>query len=116
MCYTEDIFHAKCNHWSAQPRIYHKCTAASQPEYHYTCSQKKTTGSRREETFCKKCEFDPEKAFKNNSMWISVSNSNGRTVVKERTHLLGTSQRSGTPDLRANERRPKGFLSGRVGL
>lgn len=117
MCYLEDIYHAKCNHWSAQPRIYHKCAAASQPDNHYSCSAKKTTGSKREDSFCKKCEFDPEKAFKGQGMWLSVTSSGHQPIAKKRFHLNGTApQRAGTPDLKANERRPAGFLSGRMGL
>jgi hypothetical protein len=117
MCYAEDIFYAKCNHWSAQPQVYHKCGAASQPDYHYTCHEKKTTGSRREDSFCMQCRFDPEKTFENQGTWLSVSNTNGKTVVKERFQLSGIMpERAGTPDLRADQRRPSDFLSGRVGL
>lgn len=117
MCYTEDVFHAKCNHWSAQPQVYHRCSAADQPDYHYICAEKKTTGSRREESFCKKCSFDAEKTFKDQGMWLSVSNKNGNTVAKKRSKLDGIcTEQAGIPDLKDHEQKPLDFLSGRIGL
>lgn len=50
-------------------------------------------------------------------MWLSVTSSGHQPIAKKRFHLNGTApQRAGTPDLKANERRPAGFLSGRMGL
>ena len=117
MCYTEDIFHAKCNHWAAQPRVYHKCAAAKHSDFHFSCSAKKTTGSRREESLCKKCEFDSENSFEGKGMWLSISSKKEKILVKQRYRLRGTwAERPGAPDLKVNQRQPEGFLSGRMGL
>ena len=113
MCATEDIFHAKCNHWSAKPRIYHKCSAAKD----YPCSEKKTFSSAREDSLCEQCQNDPEKAFKFKGTYISVSRSNGRMVVKKGVRCSSKPALTlGAVDVKENESLPKGFLSGRVGL
>jgi len=69
MCYVEDVYHTKCNHWAAERRTYHKCPAANVPGYRTECFNRKRCGSAQDDSWCKRCRFDVDKE---KGTWLSV--------------------------------------------
>lgn len=107
MCYVEDVFHARCGHWSSKPRISHACICAryvERPAYNsrnlhhflrryvtvpYDCKHKQSRGSvLDEETICDQCiarESGRRASERQVGMWLSVyTNSDGSWVETDR--------------------------------
>jgi hypothetical protein len=79
MCYIEDIYHSQCGHWSSKPQIYHHCsrgdknltTNENNAIIGRTCYNRKTCGSREEDSRCKQCKLaDREKLQRGTCMSV----------------------------------------------
>ena len=92
MCYVEDVYHARCGHWSNVPQVYHQCARVDSRRTSetsernnstvsgQTCYNRKTCGSRSEDSTCKRCvAADREKLQRGTCM--SVYSAGGRMKV-----------------------------------
>ena len=84
MCYLEDVYHTKCNHWSDEPRTYHMCAAGGNRK---DCFNKKKYGAVEDDSFCKRCLLHSKDIHgKETGTWMTVysDRETNRVVVKVR--------------------------------
>lgn len=114
MCYLEDIYHTKCGHWSDRPRTYHRCPsgpAFSASEPPSPCYNRKSCGSRSEDSHCKRCRFMESGPPKIRGTYFSVSRNlqSGRLQV-----LIPTGQFAKASDRSSSTAMPSGFTGWRI--
>ena len=93
MCYVEDIYHSECGHWSAEPRVYHRCAAAAAiPGCVTACFDRKTAGASSEDSLCKRCQLDLANIAQKQGTWLSIFDEKDgvgmtklRVVIRPRT-------------------------------
>ena len=110
MCYVEDIFHTRCNHWAEKPRVFHRCAAAEADHPGSCCSNKKTCGSAEEDSLCRKCA----------SIWLHKLGSGTSVLSVGQDHKTGRvvvikgEKPASQHKPEVQERRPSGFASWRI--
>jgi hypothetical protein len=122
MCYVEDVYHSQCGHWASQPQIYHRCsrvdkaltTIENKAIIGRTCYNRKTCGSREEESRCKRCKLaDGEKLQRGTCM--SVFTEGGRIKVLMTPDFAERLERDKLQPTRTLQRKttqsPSGFFS-----